>query len=70
VHFQSAHLDVHAGRMNTEDPVRVTAKDSTMVANSLKITDKGRVILFDGEVKVMVNPAAYRTQENQGQKSP
>jgi len=70
IHFQSAHLDVHAGRMNTDEPVTVAAKDSTLVANSLKITDKGRVILFDGSVKVAVNPAAYRTKENQGQKSP
>jgi lipopolysaccharide export system protein LptC len=67
VHFQSAHLDVHAGKMNTKDPVSVEAKNSTLVANSLKITDKGRVITFDGNVKVVVNPAAYRTKENQGQ---
>ena len=70
VHFQSAHLDVHAGRMNTESPVSVAAKDSTLVAKSLKITDKGRVIAFEGDVRVVVNPAAYRSKENQGQKSP
>jgi lipopolysaccharide export system protein LptC len=70
VHFQSAHLDVHAGRMNTSDPVRVDSKESTLVAKSMKITDKGRVIQFDGNVRVVVNPAAYRTKENQGQKSP
>jgi lipopolysaccharide export system protein LptC len=67
VHFQSAHLDVHAGHMNTKEPVTVDAKDSTLVAKSMKITDKGRVITFEGSVKAVVNPAAYRTKENQGQ---
>ena len=70
VHFQSAHLDVHAGRMNSNGAVTVNAKDSTLVAKSLKITDKGRIITFDGDVKLVVNPAAYRAKENQGQKSP
>ncbi|MBL0371819.1 LPS export ABC transporter periplasmic protein LptC [Rhizobium sp. KVB221] len=70
VDFQSARLDVHAGRLETLQPVAVKAKDSTLVAKSLKITDKGRVILFEGDVLVTINPAAYRTKENQGQATP
>jgi lipopolysaccharide export system protein LptC len=67
VNFRSAHLDPHAGRLNSSEPISVKAKDSTLVAKSLKITDKGRVIAFEGDVRMTLNPAAFRSKENQGQ---
>lgn len=67
VNFQSAHLDPHAGLLQSNKPVDVKAKDSTLVANSLKITDKGRVIAFDGDVRVVVSPTAFRSNNNQGE---
>ena len=66
IEFQSAELDPHAGKMSSEAPISVKAKDSTLVANSLKITDKGRVLAFEGNVRVTVNPAAFRSKDNQG----
>lgn len=65
--FQTAHLDVHAGILSSTQPVTVTAKDSTLVANSMNITDKGRVIGFAGDVRLTINPAAFRSKDNQGQ---
>lgn len=70
VDFQSAHLDVHAGRMNSKEAVKVEAKDSTLVAKSMEITDKGRVISFAGDVRVTINPAAYRNQDQEGKNKP
>mgnify|MGYP001172755632 CR=1 FL=1 len=67
VDFQSANLDPHAGRMQSDEPVSVKGKDSTLVAKSMKITDKGRVIIFDGDVRLTVDPAAFRSGKNQGQ---
>lgn len=67
VHFQSAFLDPHAGILNSDAPISVTAKDSTLVAKSLDITDKGRVIAFHGDVRLTVNPAAFRSKDNQGE---
>jgi lipopolysaccharide export system protein LptC len=67
VEFRSAHLDVHAGKMNSDERVSVTAKESTLVANSLRISDKSRVIVFEGDVRMTLNPAAFRSGENQGQ---
>jgi lipopolysaccharide export system protein LptC len=66
INFQSAHLDPHAGMLESHAPVTVTAKDSTLVANSLKITDKGRVITFKGDVRVVVSPAAFNAKEDKG----
>ena len=67
VDFQSAHLDPHAGLLETHEPVTVKAKDSTLVAKSLKITDKGRVITFKGAVRVVVNPSAFSSKDNKGE---
>jgi lipopolysaccharide export system protein LptC len=67
VHFQAAHLDPHAGLLVSNDAVRVDAKDSTLVANSLKITDKGSVIAFDGKVRMVITPAAFGSRNNQGE---
>jgi lipopolysaccharide export system protein LptC len=65
--FKSAHMDVHAGILTTKEAVRVKAKDSTLIANKMNITDKGRVIAFSGDVRLTINPAAFRSKENQGQ---
>ena len=67
VNFQSAHLDPHAGELTSDAAVSVKAKESNLVAKSLKITDKGRVIAFQGDVRLTVNPAAFRSKDNQGQ---
>jgi lipopolysaccharide export system protein LptC len=58
--FQSAHLDVKGGLMTSGDPVSITAKGATLVANSMKITDKGRIMRFSGNVRLEVEPTAVR----------
>ena len=58
--FQSAHLDVRGGLMLSDDPVSIKAKGATLVANSLKITDKGRIMNFSGKVRLEVEPTAVR----------
>jgi len=62
--FQSAHLDIKAGKMVTTEPVSIQAKEASIVAESLKMTDKGRVITFEGKVRVNVNPATIRKTGN------
>jgi lipopolysaccharide export system protein LptC len=61
--FRSAHLDIDGGKMNTEEPVSITAKEASITADSLKMTDKGRVIVFYGHVRVDVDPAAIRAKD-------
>lgn len=60
VAFQSAHLDVRGGLLSSDNPVEVTSNGATLVANSLKITDKGRIIRFSGNVRLEVEPTAVR----------
>lgn len=63
-HFQSAHLDIKGGTMNTADPISINAKEASIVAQSLKMTDKGRVIIFAGAVRVNIEPSAIRNTDN------
>lgn len=58
--FQSAHLDVKGGKLTSDDPVSITAKGATLVADSLKMTDKGRIMNFTGNVRLEVEPTAVR----------
>ncbi|MBW6423363.1 LPS export ABC transporter periplasmic protein LptC [Rhizobium sp. XQZ8] len=60
--FKSAHLDINAGVMDTRDPVDISMKEGSIVAESLKITDKGRTITFQGKVRLHLEPSTIRNQ--------
>jgi lipopolysaccharide export system protein LptC len=60
--FKSAKLDIKGGSMATEDPVNIKKDGASVVANSLKMTDKGHVITFEGNVRMNVNPSVIRKQ--------
>lgn len=62
--FQSAHLDIKGGKMETDKPVAIKADGASIVAQSLKITDKGRIITFQGSVRVNTQPSAIRKTGN------
>jgi lipopolysaccharide export system protein LptC len=60
--FKSAHLNISAGVMETSETVNITMKEGSIVADSLKITDKGRNISFVGQVRLHLVPATLRNQ--------
>jgi len=64
-HLNSAFIDVKSGAMESHDPVRVTTKEGSIIANGLKITDKGHVISFSGKVRVDIAPAEIRNSKQQ-----
>ncbi len=61
--FRSAELDINGGTMSSKEPVSIHSPSASIVAQSLRMTDKGRVIVFDGKVVVDVDPAAIRNRE-------
>jgi lipopolysaccharide export system protein LptC len=61
--FRSAHLDINSGTMSTDEPVSIRARAASIVAQSLRMTDKGRVVVFEGKVVVDLDPAAIRNKE-------
>lgn len=61
--FQSAKLDVKAGTLDTTDAVRITTPEASIVADSLKITDKGKTITFAGAVRVNLEAASLNNKD-------
>ncbi len=55
--FNSAYLDIKGGKMETNDQVTIKMNEAAIVAQALKITDKGRIISFSGGVRVNVDPS-------------
>lgn len=60
--FQSAHLDINGGTLDTTDPIEISMEEGSIVADSFKITDKGRTITFTGRVRLHLKPATIRNQ--------
>jgi lipopolysaccharide export system protein LptC len=60
--FKSAHLDIPGGLMNTADPVNISMNAGSIIANSMKITDKGHTITFIGQVRANFDPVRLRNQ--------
>lgn len=62
--FQSAYLDINAGEMQTKSPIAISLTGGSIVAQQMRMTDKGRVVTFEGMVKVIVDPSTIRKNAN------
>lgn len=62
--FQVAYLNIDAGEMNSRKPIAISMNGGSIVAQSLRMTDKGRVVTFEGAVKVVVEPRNIRKTAN------
>lgn len=58
--FQSAYLDVNAGEMETKRPVAISMSGGSIIAQTLRMTDKGHIVTFEGMVRVNIQPSAIR----------
>lgn len=62
--FQAAYLDINAGEMETKKPIAISMSGGSIVAQSLRMTDKGRIVTFEGKVKVIADPKTIRKTAN------
>ncbi|WP_377291338.1 LPS export ABC transporter periplasmic protein LptC [Rhizobium sp. SG2393] len=62
--FQSAFLDINSGEMKSDKPIAISMSGGSIVAQTLRMTDKGRNVTFEGNVRVNVDPAAIRKIDN------
>lgn len=62
--FQTAYLDINVGEMETKKPIAISMNGGSIVAQSLRMTDKGRIVTFEGMVKVVVDPKTIRKTAN------
>lgn len=50
--LESAHVDMQAGSIVSQDPVRATAKSARIKADAMTITERGSHLVFNGGVVV------------------
>ena len=63
--FKTAFLDVKKGDLSSQDEVAINRGGMSVVARSLKMTDKGSVIEFDGQVRMNIEPAALHNSDSE-----
>ncbi|MFJ6325654.1 MULTISPECIES: LPS export ABC transporter periplasmic protein LptC [unclassified Rhizobium] len=63
--FKTAFLDVKKGDLSSQDQVAISRDGMSVVARSLKMTDKGSVILFDGQVQMHIEPSALHNSSSE-----
>ena len=61
--LQSADIDLAEGNLATSDPVSIRSEDASVVAQSMKMQDKGRVIIFQDKVRMTINPSALKPKD-------
>jgi lipopolysaccharide export system protein LptC len=50
--------------METKDPVAIQTKGASIVAKSLNMKDKGRTMIFSGDVRLNIEPSALRNNRS------
>ncbi|NLR98752.1 LPS export ABC transporter periplasmic protein LptC [Rhizobium sp. P38BS-XIX] len=63
--FKTAFLDVKKGDLSSQDQVAIQRGGMSVVARSLKMTDKGSVIELDGQVQVHIEPSALHNSASE-----
>ena len=61
--LQSADIDLEAGNLTTSEPVSISSTEASVVAQSMKMQDKGRVIIFQDKVRMTINPSALKPKD-------
>jgi lipopolysaccharide export system protein LptC len=59
--LKSAMVDIGAGNLDTADPVDITMDGTHVVADSLSVREKGKVMLFQNRVRVVIDAKRLQT---------
>ena len=54
--LNSAHVDIAAGRMTTDQPVEITYKDASINSDTLSVEKNGKLVVFEKRVRVHIVP--------------
>lgn len=64
--FQSASVDMAAGSLETRDPVDITLDGARITADSLSVTDRGGVMVFENRVRMHLDGNRLQTASKSG----
>lgn len=63
--MRSADIDIGTGEMATSDPVAIQTGEASVVAQSMKMQDNGRVIILQDKVRMTINPSAIKPKDGE-----
>lgn len=63
--LQSADIDIAGNTMSTNDPVSVKNRNGSIVADSMQITDGGKVVTFEKRVRLVIQPTKLQEGGNE-----
>lgn len=58
--LSGARIDVSTGSLETKEPVEIRLDGSSITADSMRVTDNGKVLVFDRNVKMTLDPQQLR----------
>lgn len=61
--LQSANVDMANGGLVSDAPVAISTGGASVVAQSMQMTDKGRVIIFRDKVRMTIDPSALKSKD-------
>jgi len=64
--LKSAEIDMGNGTVTTAEPVTIRNAQSRVVAKSMQILDKGHSIVFENEVRMVIDPSALDRKSGTG----
>jgi lipopolysaccharide export system protein LptC len=64
--LQSARVDIGAGTLTTGDPVSIRLDGSRIAADSMTVSDEGKVLVFEKRVRVEIDSEAVRSAQASG----
>ncbi len=64
--FKSASVDMAAGSLKTQDPVDITLDGARITADSLSVTDRGGVMVFENRVRMHLDGQRLQTASGTG----
>jgi lipopolysaccharide export system protein LptC len=65
--LRSAYLDILKGWLRTKDPVSISMEGVHLEANSMRVLENGHVLIFENSVKMQLEPARFRGDEESKQ---
>lgn len=54
--LRSANIEMKSGSLQTDEPVEIDGKGSHIRAQSMKVEDRGRVLIFEKNVRLTITP--------------
>ena len=65
--MQSALVDIGAGSLSTDNPVDIALDGARIMADSMTVTDRGAVLLFEDRVRVEIDAKKLQTARAEGE---